>query len=404
MNGGNARRMSSPENSSCPAAKRGGCSQEKSFPPRTSQSGSEFRSGWCISSWRRSLLVPAIEDPATGPAGVSALDDSQMTAARAEAGPHLIEAGPGTGKTRTLIARIEWLLEQGVDPTSILVLTFSNKAAEELRERVAASSPDAAPAIWAGTFHAFGLEILRKFGDRLGLDPNLRVADPGDALLLLEEELPSLPLKHYLRLYEPAFALRDMLTAISRAKDELIGPEGYRELGEEMLAVAGDDGDEVEKAEKAIEVAEVFAVYEGLLEARGVVDFADLIVKPVRLLQDDSEVGEALRAQYEWILVDEYQDVNRASGVLLKLLAGVGTERLGGGRRAPVHLPVSRRVSSEHQKLRGRLRRREAALPGDQLPVSGTGGRAVHGVRPGHEGHCRWFTADMGIASGPPGW
>ena len=270
------------------------------------------------------LLVPAIEDPATAPAGVSALDDSQMTAARAEAGPHLIEAGPGTGKTRTLIARIEWLLERGVDPTSILVLTFSNKAAEELRERVAASSPDAAPAIWAGTFHAFGLEILRKFGDRLGLDPNLRVADPGDALLLLEEELPSLPLKHYLRLYEPAFALRDMLTAISRAKDELIGPEGYRELGEKMLAAAGDDGDEVEKAEKAIEVAEVFAVYEGVLEARGVVDFADLIVKPVRLLQDDPEVGEALRAQYEWILVDEYQDVNRASGVLLKLLAGAG--------------------------------------------------------------------------------
>ena len=270
------------------------------------------------------LLVPAIEDSAPAPPGVSALDDSQKTAARADAGPHLIEAGPGTGKTRTLIARIEWLLEQGVDPTSILVLTFSNKAAEELRERVAASAPDAAPAIWAGTFHAFGLEILRKYGDRLGLDPDLRVADPGDALLLLEEELPSLPLKHYLRLYEPAFALRDMLTAISRAKDELISPEGYRELGEKMLAAAGDDGDDVEKAEKAIEVAEVFAAYEGLLEKQGVVDFADLIVKPVRLLQDDPGVGEALRAQYEWILVDEYQDVNRASGVLLKHLAGAG--------------------------------------------------------------------------------
>ena len=270
----------------------------------------------------QALLVPAIEDSANTPPRVSALDDSQKTAARAAAGPHLIEAGPGTGKTRTLIARIEWLLEQGVDPTSILVLTFSNKAAEELRERVAASSPDAAPAIWAGTFHAFGLEILRKFGDRLGLDPDLRVADPGDALLLLEEELPSLPLKHYLRLYEPAFALRDMLTAISRAKDELIGPEGYRELGENMLAAAGDDEDEVEKAEKAIEVAEVFAAYERLLEERGVVDFADLIVKPVRLLQDDPGVGEALRAQYEWILVDEYQDVNRASGVLLRHLAG----------------------------------------------------------------------------------
>ena len=244
----------------------------------------------------QALLVPAIEDSAHASPRVSALDDSQKIAARAEAGPHLIEAGPGTGKTRTLVARIEWLLEQGVDPSSILVLTFSNKAAEELRERVAASSSNAALAIWAGTFHAFGLEILRKFGDRLELDPHLRVADPGDALLLLEEELPSLPLKHYLRLYEPAFALRDMLTAISRAKDELIGPEQYRELGEKMLAAAGDDGDEVEKAEKAIEVAEVFAAYEGFLEERGVVDFADLIVKPVRLLQDDPRSGSAPRA------------------------------------------------------------------------------------------------------------
>ena len=118
-------------------------------------------------------------------------------------------------------------------------MTFSNKAAEELRERVAVSAPDAASAIWAGTFHAFGLEVLRKFGDRLGLDPDVRLADPGDALLLLEERLPSLPLKHYLRLYEPAFALRDIIGAISRAKDELIDPEKYREFGEKMLAAAG---------------------------------------------------------------------------------------------------------------------------------------------------------------------
>ncbi len=180
----------------------------------------------------QALLVPEIESFENSAVKIPALDASQEAAAEAEAGPHLIEAGPGTGKTRTLIGRIEWLLERGVDPTSILVLTFSNKAAEELRERVGASAPDAAPAIWAGTFHAFGLEILRKFGDRLGLDALVRVADPGHALLLLEEGLPSLPLKHYLRLYEPAFALRDILAAISRAKDELIGPERYRELGE----------------------------------------------------------------------------------------------------------------------------------------------------------------------------
>ena len=272
----------------------------------------------------QAVLLPDINSSGNAPVPRPALDASQKAAAEAEAGPHLIEAGPGTGKTRTLIARIEWLLERGVDPTSILVLTFSNNAAEELRERVAASAPEAAPAMWAGTFHAFGLDILRKFGDRLGLDTPVRVADPADAMLLLEEGLPSLRLQHYLRLYEPAFALRDILAAISRAKDELIGPKRYRALGQLMLAAAGRDTDAVERAEKAIEVAEVFAAYEGLLADSGVVDLSDLIVKPVQLLEDDHAVGDALRARYKWILVDEYQDVNRASGVLLKLLAGEG--------------------------------------------------------------------------------
>ena len=198
----------------------------------------------------QALLVPELQVYTTPSHEAPAPDSSQRAAAEVESGPHLIEAGPGTGKTRTLIARIGWLLDRGVDPSSILVLTFSNKAAEELRERVAVSAPDAAPAIWAGTFHAFGLEVLRKFGDRLGLDPDVRLADPGDALLLLEEQLPSLPLNHYLRLYEPAFALRDILGAISRAKDELIDPGRYRKFGEKMLAAAGRDAEKREVSRK----------------------------------------------------------------------------------------------------------------------------------------------------------
>ena len=272
----------------------------------------------------QALLIPEIEAIPAPSHKAPALDSSQKAAAEAEAGPHLIEAGPGTGKTRTLIARINWLLDRNADPTSILALTFSNKAAEEIRERVALSAPNAAPAIWAGTFHAFGLEMLRKFGHLQGLDPDVRLVDPSDALLLLEERLPSLRLKHYLRLYEPSLSLHDILTAISRAKDELIIPAEYRALGEDMLAVAGTDADAHEAAEKVIEVADVFAAYESILQEEGVVDFGDLIVRPVKLLQDHPEVGEALRDQYQWILVDEYQDVNRASGVLLKLLAGDG--------------------------------------------------------------------------------
>ena len=272
----------------------------------------------------QALLVPQFE-ASSGPSHKTpTLDASQKAAAEVEFGPHLIDAGPGTGKTRTLIARIDWLLNRGVDPSSILALTYSNKAAEELRERVAVSAPNAAPAIWAGTFHAFGLEVLRKFGHLQGLDPHVRPTEPGDALLLLEERLPSLPLKHYLSLYEPAFVLRDILTAISRAKDELIGPAEYREFGDNMLIAAASDADACEAAEKVIEVAQVFAAYESILREEGVIDFADLIVRPVKLLQEQPEVGEVLRKQYKWILVDEYQDVNRASGVLLKLLAGDG--------------------------------------------------------------------------------
>ena len=272
----------------------------------------------------QALLIPEIEASPVPSYKVPALDSSQKTAAEVESGPYLIEAGPGTGKTRTLIARINWLLDSGTDPASILALTFSNKAAEELRERVALSAPNAAPAIWAGTFHAFGLEILRKFGQLQGLDPDVRLADPGDALLLLEERLPSLRLKHYLQLYEPAFALRDILSAISRAKDELIGPAEYRKFGEKMLAAAGSDAGAREPAEKVIEIADVFAAYEGILQEKGVVDFADLIVRSVKLLREHTEVGEGLRKQYKWILIDEYQDVNRASGLLLKLLADDG--------------------------------------------------------------------------------
>lgn len=251
------------------------------------------------------------------------LDDSQRKAAEAVNGPFLVEAGPGTGKTRTLIARIEWLIGRGTVPASILALTFSNKAAEEIRERVALAAPAAAPAIWAGTFHAFGLELLHKYGHLLNLPLSVKLVDPGDALLLLEEKLPELPLNHYLQLYEPAFALRDILAAISRAKDELIGPDKYRKLGETMLRQATNK-DEREKAERVIEVANVFAAYERILEEAQVVDFADLILKPINLLSDHPEIAQEIRTQYGQILVDEYQDVNRASGVLLKLLAGDG--------------------------------------------------------------------------------
>ncbi len=235
-----------------------------------------------------------------------------------------LQAGPGTGKTRTLVRRIEGLLADGVDPTTILVLTFSNKAANELCERIAASNPVAAAAMWIGTFHAFGLDIVRRFHDRLALPPDPRLIDRTEAIELLEDEFPRLDLKHYRNLWDPALDLSDMLSAISRAKDEVVDAAGYRALSQSMADRAGTDQDAKVRAQKCLEVATLFEAYERLLTARQLLDFGDLVALPVRLVEGSAEVRDALRARHEHVLVDEYQDVNRASVRLLKAIVSDG--------------------------------------------------------------------------------
>jgi DNA helicase II / ATP-dependent DNA helicase PcrA len=249
-------------------------------------------------------------------------DRSQIEAAHAP-GPALIDAGPGTGKTRTLVERILWLLENGTAADAILALTFSNKAAEEMRARIMRVAPEDAMKIWMGTFHSFGLELMRRYHERLGLPARPAVLAPVDALMLLEHDLVALHLDHYQNLYEPTMYLREILGAISRAKDELVGPEGYMALADGMLAAAATP-DEAEAAEKAQEVARLYAYYEGLLRARGALDFGDLITRPVALLQEYQDIRDRLRATYQHILVDEFQDVNHACGVLLGQIAGPG--------------------------------------------------------------------------------
>ncbi len=255
------------------------------------------------------------------------LDESQKTAAEHEGSPLLVEAGPGTGKTRTLIARIEYLLARNVPAPSILVMTFSNKAAREIKERVAGTVPGAAPEIWAGTFHSFGLELLRKYGHLDGIGEPVRLLDQADQLALLERELPRLGLDHYLRLHEPLFELRNIIGAISRAKDEVFPPQSYADAAQRMLLKANSDEELLLRAEKAAEVARVYAHYDACLRAEGIVDFADLINRPIEILRKHLDIRDELRGQYTHILVDEYQDVNRASALLLKELAGDG-ERL----------------------------------------------------------------------------
>jgi Zn-dependent peptidase ImmA (M78 family) len=228
------------------------------------------------------LLLPAA--PASG-ASESVVkqpakrDSSQTRAAAHRGSPFQLQAGPGTGKTRTLVDRVTSLIGEGIDPSAILVLTFSNRAAGELAERIAAVSPQAAPRVWIGTFHAFGLDLVRRYHDRLGLPPDPTLFDRSDAIEVLEEILPTLPLVHYRNLWDPALVLRDILSAISRAKDEMTDPGRYRALAQTMAERAKDD-DEREAAEKCLEVAHVYDLYENTMRDRGSVDFGDLIMRP----------------------------------------------------------------------------------------------------------------------------
>ena len=263
---------------------------------------------------------PAAAEGVCSPAGRPPLDAFQQAAAEHEGCPLLVEAGPGTGKTQTLIARIEFLLRKGVPASSILVLTFSRRAAREIRRRVALNMPAAAAEIWAGTFHAFGLEILRKFGRPADVADPLQFLDQDDIAFMLEADLPLLRIR-YLR-----SELRHILNAISRAKDEVVSVGDYAAAAKRMAESAQSEEDRRKAAESA-EVARVYAHYERRLRTEGLVDFADLINRPLEILRRRPEVGDELRGRYRHLLVDEYQDVNRAGALLVKELAGEG-ERL----------------------------------------------------------------------------
>lgn len=269
------------------------------------------------------LLLPRVDIREQETRPERSLKPDQHTAATHEGSPFLLEAGPGTGKTQTLVGRIDFLLTKGVDPTKILVLTFSNRAAGELSDRIAAIHPEAAASIWIGTFHSFGLDVIRRFHDRLGLPADPRLIARTDAVEILEDEYPRLNLVHFKNLWDPSRPLLDILSLISRANDEVVSAAGYLTLAETMLRTASGDEDR-RTAERHIEVATVFAVYERLKKVRGIIDFGDLVTMPVQLCESLPEVRDHLASRYEHILVDEYQDVNRSSVRLLKALADDG--------------------------------------------------------------------------------
>jgi superfamily I DNA/RNA helicase len=294
--------------------------------------------GMVIHQLARALLGTELAEPeesaSAGAELAVELDESQRAAARAGEAeakrgerepPVLVDAGPGTGKTRTLVARIVHLLkDRSVHPSQILALTYSNKAADEMYSRVRATAAQETGRVWMGTFHKFGLDLIRQYPKRLGIAPKPTVIDTVEAQLLLEQNLGPLELRHYRSLRYPAANLGHILKAISRAKDELITAGEYAEYAGRMMAEAGADPDARKKAEKALEVARVYSVYEGLLAEKNFLDYGDLLVQSIRLLEEHDDVRERLRERYRHILVDEYQDVNTASRLLVNILADDG--------------------------------------------------------------------------------
>ena len=301
-----------------------------------------------------SLLLPPLPEQSvkteeTPASAAVSLDAFQQAAAETQCGPLLVGAGPGTGKTKTLVGRCRFLTQtQGVPAEKILALTFSRKAASEMKERLLAAgvgTENAGP--WVGTFHAFGLETLRRFGERIGLTGEIKLLDQLDAVTLLENHLPELSLDALDNLYNPATHLGGILRQIGRAKDERCGPARYAELCRAMQVSAQADADALasrpgkvlkreqeaaakglENAQKAAEVAHCYGVYARLMSENGFLDFGDLIRCTTELLEAHPDVLAILQAEYPQVLADEYQDVNRACAYLVRLLAGKETRGL----------------------------------------------------------------------------
>ncbi len=217
-------------------------------------------------------------------------------------GPLLILAGAGSGKTRVLTHRVAWLIEEKqVNPWNIMAITFTNKAAGEMRDRVETMLGGALGGVWVATFHSTCVRILRRYIDRIGFGTNFTIYDGDDQKTIIKEICKRFQIDT--KLYRERF----FMAAISAAKDELLSPDDYAKQ------VHGDT--------RKQKVAEVYREYQKQLRASNALDFDDLIFRTVELFQKDAEVLEQYQDRFRFIMVDEYQDTNTAQFKLVSLLA-----------------------------------------------------------------------------------
>ncbi|HZS32269.1 MAG TPA: ATP-dependent DNA helicase [Methylomirabilota bacterium] len=253
------------------------------------------------------------------------LNPAQVAAVTHDRGPLLIVAGAGTGKTTVLTRRIAHLIaSRRARPEEILALTFTDKAALEMEERVDVLVPYGYADVRIATFHAFGDWLLREHALELGLTPAFRVLNRAEQVLFLRARLFQLPLHHFRPLGEPTRHLQALAGLFGRAKDEDVSPEDYLAHAEAVAAAAAahpDDPERRDLASRTRELAGAYAAYRDLMTREGLVDFGDQILLALRLLRERPYVLAHYQRRFRYILVDEFQDTNHAQFELVKLLA-----------------------------------------------------------------------------------
>ena len=230
------------------------------------------------------------------------LTEPQRQAVVHEGSPLLVLAGPGSGKTRVITHRIAWLVSRGESASSVLALTFTNKAAGEMRRRVQTLLPDAAQAarIVAGTFHSFGARVMRRFAAEAGVAADFTVLDPDDQAKACKQAIAESGEG------SDRFTPQAVLHEISGFKDQLITPEAAAEQSRDW---------------RARTIARIYGAYEKVLRRSSALDFDDLLCRVALLLRDNEEVRQTLQRRFRNMLVDEYQDTNHAQFCIVHELA-----------------------------------------------------------------------------------
>lgn len=249
------------------------------------------------------------------------LNIEQKEAVTHKNGPLLIIAGAGTGKTLVITKRIAHIIaEKWAKPSEILALTFTDKAAAEMEERVDKLVPYGFVDTQISTFHSFGDKLLRDYSIDLGLPANFKILSSAEQAIFMRENLYNFDLNYYRPISNPLSHIEELLKHFSRLKDELIAPEDYLRFAETQSEKLKGQNEE-EEAQKQLEIANAYKRYQELMIQEGNLDYGDQIYLAYKLLSENSDVLEKVQRQFKYVLVDEFQDTNYAQYQLVKLIA-----------------------------------------------------------------------------------